>query len=410
MHKVREPQYFDRFRCIGAECEDTCCAGWGVLVDEETYERYQNPLLRVADKPLSSLIEINPARSGAGDYAKIRMDEQATCPALHQGLCSIQQTFTELYIPDLCSTYPRVLTMTGGALEKSLHLSCPEAARLVLNDPDAMIFHERMEEAPPRRPRSVAVIAGEPDDSLYAVRTLFAEVIRERSIPLWQRIVSIGFVMDKLAGVGTARAVPVLEDHLRNLRQGLFRELFASQRSDPAFQLETVLDLVVARIGSDYIGPRFLQCYSDFMRGLAWTADSSMEELAARCTLACRSYLQPFVRAHQHMLENYLVSYIFRTVFPYRRKLPDQKFAMDSGEESLRNAFFLLAVHYSIVRTLLTGMAALHQGLNAKQVVQLVQSYSKAFLHSTAFETAAVEYLGNNLKEPASGIAALVMD
>src|ERR1019366_5517509 len=147
-------------------------------------ERYQNPLLRVADKPLSSLIEINPARSGAGDYAKIRMDEQATCPALHQGLCSIQQTFTELYIPDLCSTYPRVLTMTGGALEKSLHLSCPEAARLVLNDPDAMVFHERIEEGLAYRPGSVTPVAGDPDDRLYQVRTLVIEVIRERSLPL----------------------------------------------------------------------------------------------------------------------------------------------------------------------------------------------------------------------------------
>ena len=108
---VRQPQYFDRFRCIGAECEDTCCQGWGVPVDSETWEKYQSPLdFRIGDKPLSSLVEINPASSSAIDYAKIRL-EGTKCPALEEGLCSIQQALGEAYIPALCSTYPRVLNI-----------------------------------------------------------------------------------------------------------------------------------------------------------------------------------------------------------------------------------------------------------------------------------------------------------
>src|ERR1700722_105870 len=126
MHKVRQPQCFARFRCIGADCEDTCCSGWEILVDQKTYEKYQSPSShQIADQALSSLVEINPARSCSGDYARFRQVE-AGCPALHQGLCSIQKTLGEPYIPDLCSTYPRVLIAIGGAVEKSFHLSCPE--------------------------------------------------------------------------------------------------------------------------------------------------------------------------------------------------------------------------------------------------------------------------------------------
>ena len=409
--KVRQPQCFDGFRCIGADCEDTCCAGWGIPVDQKTYEKYQNlSAHQIADKPLSSLVEINPARSSTGDYAKLRL-EGARCPALHEDLCAIQQTLGESYIPDLCSKYPRVLNMIGGAVERSLHLSCPEAARLVLSDPDAMVFHERLEHRLPHRSGSLNWIADDPDDCLHQVRSLMIELVQERSLRLWQRVVALGFAIDRLAGVDMARAVAVMEDYLGSLRRGSFDDIFTALKADPVFQLETVLELVVTRIGSDYTSPRFLECYKDFMRGLVWTPESTMEELAARYSLSCQSYFLPFAQRHEHLLENYLISYIFRTVFPYRSKLPNQKFVIDSSRESMRHSFVLLAVHYAIIRTMLIGMAAQYKdNLSIQHAVKLVQSYSKAFLHCGSFETAAIEYLEKNVSDPARKVAELVMD
>jgi len=407
--KVRQPTYFDRFRCIGADCEDTCCIGWGVPVDQETYTKYKALSdHRIAGKPVGGLVEINPAPSSTGDYARFRL-EDGKCPALHENLCAIQQSLGESYIPDLCSKYPRALNVLGGVVERSLHLSCPEAARLALTDPEAMVLQEREEERLPHRPGSLNWVANDPDNQLSRVRSLLIELIQERSLPLWQRIVSLGFGIDRLAGVDVASGAIVLKAHLRNVRQHS-GAAFTDPKTDSAFQLETVLDLVVARIGTDYTSPRFLDCYRDFMQGLEWTPESSMEDLAARYDRATRCYFQPFADRHPQLLENYLINYIFRTVFPYRSKLPDRRFAIDSGRESLRHAFVLLAVHYAIVRTVLVGMAAFHRNnLSIQHTVKLVQSYSKAFLHSTSFEAAAIEYLGKNLGDPARKVAELVM-
>jgi lysine-N-methylase len=411
VRRVLQPKCFERFRCIGADCEDTCCVGWGVPVDRETYEKYQNlPAHRIADKALSSLVEINPAGSSTGDFAILRL-EGAKCPALHDHLCAIQQTLGEPYIPDLCSKYPRVLNVIGDAIERSLHLSCPEAARLVLTDPGAMVFYESTEERLQHRSGSLNFIAGDPDDRLYRIRALVIELIRERSLPLWQRIVSVGFAIDRLAGVDMACAVTVLEDYLGSLRRGSFDRSFAALKADPAFQLETVLELVVARIGSDYTSPRFLECYKELMRGLAWTPATTMEELVSRYCFSSQRFFLPFIRRHEHLLENYLINYIFRTVFPYRSRLPDRKSEIDSSRESMRRSFVILVVHYAIIRTMLIGMAALYKNnLSVHQVVKLVQSYSKAFLHSTSFETAAIAYLEKNVGDPASKVAELVMD
>ena len=410
-HRVRQPECFDRFHCIGADCEDSCCAGWGIPVDWETWEKYSKiPTQQIANAALGSLVEINSAGTSANDYARFRMEETG-CPAFQQGWCSIQTTLGESYIPDLCSTYPRVLTVLGGVMEKSLHLSCPEAARLVLGNPDAMIFYERTEAETPHRAGSVARVDGDPDQRLHAVRAIIIETIRERSLPLWQRIVSLTFAIGKLAGVDTVRAVSVLEDHIRDLRNGLYQEALASEKGDPVFQLETILELVVARLGSDYTDPRFVECYTDFMHGLAWTADSTMEELARRYSFSSQRFLLPFLQRHEHVLENYLINYIFRTVFPYRRKLPDQKFAIDSGKESLSNAVLLLSVHYATIRALLTGMAAVYKdNLSMDHAVKLVQSHSKAFLHSTSFDEMATAYFAKQAGGPVNRIAALVMD
>jgi lysine-N-methylase len=410
VRKVRQPRYFGRFHCIGADCEDTCCAGWGVPVDQETYEKYQNlPGHRISDKALTTLVEINPTSSSKGDYARLRL-ESARCPALHEGMCAIQQTLDESYLPDLCSKYPRVLNMIGGAVERSLHLSCPEAARLVLNDPEAMVLDERAEENLPHR-NSVNVMGGDPHDRLYQVRTLVIELIQERSVRLWKRIVVLGFAVDRLAGLDAPDAVIVLEDCLKSLRHGSFDGTFKALNADPRFQLETVLDLVVGRLGTDYTPPRFLECYKEFMHGLVWTPETTMEQLAARYSLASQRFFRPFIWRHEHLLENYLVNYIFRTAFPYCSRLPDKKFTVDSSRESMRHALVLLTVHYAIIRTLLIGMAALHKhNLSVEHGIKLVQSYSKAFLHSTSFESAAIECLKGIAGDPASKIPELVMD
>ena len=37
----RAPSYLKNFKCIGGACEDTCCAGWSIEVDEGTYKKYK---------------------------------------------------------------------------------------------------------------------------------------------------------------------------------------------------------------------------------------------------------------------------------------------------------------------------------------------------------------------------------
>src|SRR5450756_2469886 len=36
------PSYSGHFQCIASACEDTCCKGWAVPIDQKTHEKYES--------------------------------------------------------------------------------------------------------------------------------------------------------------------------------------------------------------------------------------------------------------------------------------------------------------------------------------------------------------------------------
>ena len=35
------PDYYKEFKCIADRCEDTCCAGWQIVIDEASMKKYK---------------------------------------------------------------------------------------------------------------------------------------------------------------------------------------------------------------------------------------------------------------------------------------------------------------------------------------------------------------------------------
>ena len=61
VRRVLQPKCFERFRCIGADCEDTCCSGWLVNIDKSTYQNYQHCEDPELGPRLRQLVTINTA-------------------------------------------------------------------------------------------------------------------------------------------------------------------------------------------------------------------------------------------------------------------------------------------------------------------------------------------------------------
>ena len=123
------PDYYKKFSCIADKCPDTCCAGWEIVVDEESFEKYKALNGGYADK-IRSLISVD------SDGDRIFTPNGNRCPfLLDSGLCEM---YIELGHDCLCRTcrqFPRHETYFGARKETGISLSCPEAARLITESP-----------------------------------------------------------------------------------------------------------------------------------------------------------------------------------------------------------------------------------------------------------------------------------
>ncbi len=147
------------------------------------------------------------------------------------------------------------------------------------------------------------------------------------------------------------------------------------------------------------------------MQGIGWGPEQSMEELASRCAEAELRWYAPFMSNHEFMLDNFLLNYLSRTLFPYGHREIDDRLRIDYVENAVRRQYLLLAVHYATMRTLLIGIAAFHgAGFGTDQVVKLVQAYSKAFQHSTAYPEKALQILSDKGIETADQAVVLYQE
>lgn len=144
--RILAPRYQTRFACIGSACEDTCCAGWTIHVDEEHFREMRAVLGETREG--AALFDANVKRVSIKPtkerHALVVLNSSSgRCNFLDdRSLCKLQSRYGERVLPTVCATYPRrqsvVHTTTEDRREMALLLSCPEAARLALLAKDAM--------------------------------------------------------------------------------------------------------------------------------------------------------------------------------------------------------------------------------------------------------------------------------
>ena len=99
-------------------CRHTCCAGWEIDIDEESFCRYREDGL--------------PYISEEGTPHFI-LTEEERCPFLTpENLCSLILTHGEGYLCQICTDHPRFRNFWTGITEVGIGLSCEAAASIIL--------------------------------------------------------------------------------------------------------------------------------------------------------------------------------------------------------------------------------------------------------------------------------------
>ncbi|EGT5620056.1 flagellar protein FliB [Clostridium perfringens] len=132
--KVRVPNYFNEFKCIASECEDTCCAGWEIVIDDETHKRYENVEGEFGDILRSKIVK--------SDGENIFLLNNGNCSFLNEKkMCEIYINLGENHLCYTCQQFPRYTEEFLELKEVGLSLSCPEAARIILRKAENTTFN-----------------------------------------------------------------------------------------------------------------------------------------------------------------------------------------------------------------------------------------------------------------------------
>lgn len=125
--KLIAPDYYNKFSCIADKCRHSCCVGWEIDIDENTYEYY-----KTVDGDLGK--DLNKNITVCDGTASFVLGENERCPFLESdGLCRLIKELGESSLCNICADHPRFRSFYSERTEIGLGLCCETAAELVLS-------------------------------------------------------------------------------------------------------------------------------------------------------------------------------------------------------------------------------------------------------------------------------------
>lgn len=409
------PRDAARFQCIGPACEDSCCKAWDVRLDRATYEHYRLiPVESLLGRVVKSSVVQMPEPRSESAYARILLNEALECPFLtSEKWCGIQQQFGEEALSRTCRTYPRIEQKTPeGRTETTLHLSCPEAARLILLDEGAERKHpeEADYEAVAELSSSRMATAHQDERTemiLGATRGFLRLLLRDRRYSLGERMLLMGLFAGRLREVLSVdqaeTGFPVLlREFCLLVGKGTLRPALACVAGQPVLQLDLTLGLVNQRLERVMNSMRFLDDVKQFLDGIGYRPGRTHESLAPALQQAENEFFAPWMEAHPWFLENYLVHGVERSLFP---------FGKEAGRTDPEALFQIICTHFVVIRTLLTGISRTRgASFSTEHGVHLVQAYSRMMDHHAEFLEASSSMLARAHRTDAGSLAELLLE
>ena len=180
--KIVTPSFYKDFKCIAGECPDSCCQGWDVDTDSDSLAYYKTLKIDFK-KRIDSVL----SKDEYGNTV-FRLTEDKRCPFLNdRNLCDMHIALGQEHTPFTCRTFPRFINDFGATREMGLSFSCPVASDIMWNLKEDFDFETEINSAPP----VLNDIDAELYFYLYKARNTAYDIVKNKSIPLNERIVSL---------------------------------------------------------------------------------------------------------------------------------------------------------------------------------------------------------------------------
>jgi len=351
-----QPKYMENFKCDGRNCPVNCCRrNWRIEIDAETFNKYAQ--IESDEHELTRHIFTE-------DGKFFIRQENGACPFLNNdGLCSIQLERGEENISQICRSYPRQLHKIGGIIERSLTLSCPIAAQLILNG-GRIEFETREIELPGWANRQL--IVSEPNIApqilTFAIEIQLTSIslLQERRLTIDERLIVLGFYLRQVEEIFNRGDVETILT---------LNKIYTSEEFF-LVQVPILIDSV-----------KFQR--KEFVK-LMTTAAETIRDGAAQKFIAQIKFefggkvRKKFFRKYAQAMENFLVNEFFGGMYPFRI------------DGTIQHNYAVFAVTFKLVETTALSLFSKNSAAN---ILNLIENLVVDLNHNEGFIRAVTDFL-----------------
>ena len=307
--KIRVPDYFNEFNCIASECEDTCCAGWGIVIDEETFKHYESVEGEFGDRLRREIV--------SEDGENIFVLKGDNCPFLTENkMCDIYNNLGEDSLCYTCRQYPRFTEEFGNLREVGLSLSCPEAARIILRNSEKVSFELTENEEEVTRYNDINAMLY---INLMQCRNIIYNILQNRNIDLKYRATIIlkftDEIQNKIDENNIQAIKTIIEKYLdKKVVEEIIDEVKKYEGNESG-KYNNIHECFKVFKDLKHINPNDPLCLDDALRYF-WQSDED-EEVYFNNHREFNNYFQGNTYKFEQILVYFIYRYFMKAVFDY---------------------------------------------------------------------------------------------
>lgn len=386
--KIYAPLYVEKFNCIGGECEDNCCIGWDIDVDQATFRRYH----KIKEEPYRSMFNkyiINNKEyvNKDLDYGRIKLNKEKRCPFLDEcNYCNIHKKYGHEYLGSVCSQYPRVMNRIDDFYEMSLDLGCPEAARIILSTKERIALKEISYSTD--KYTLAGYLETNSEEFKYSsiryfkeIRDYSLKIVQNRNYDISTRLYILGRFLDNVQETEVNDILIVIKDFNMNKMAEEYEKDDMNYALQVSF-LKNIIDELDIINETDSV--RFRNFTVEALEGFGIDNNEDIVNNSSKIISMYKRYVDDCITKYDYVLENYLVNFIYNNLFPFSES--DYEF----------DGYILLVVRYSLIRFYLVGRYINSGRESEASMIELIQVFVKAVEHDRNYRSEILDYLKEN--------------
>lgn len=361
------PKYMEDFKCVGSKCVDTCCAGWDINIDKNTYNRYEN-----SESKLKELVhgkyKVNNYEHDIFSHGFMILENEKRCPFLNSNmLCDIHGNIGEEHLCITCKSYPRVYNIVDNVYEKSGLTSCYETCLEALLNKGKMEFIEIEDELDIDNIEIRRIIDSEAFQGSYNllqyfwdIRLITINILQNRKYSIEYRLDILGCFFSRIEESFKNNDFDTIEELIEDFSNEEYSFSFINKSSYDDNR-EFYHSLCDNNLIQEIKSVRLRECVKEYKK--------SKEKI--ELYKLNNSKLESF----EYIFENYLVNKVYTDLIPFNK-----------GEDLYLGINYLINI-YKVIKAYVIGISVgSEEEITASGILRVIQALSKDIEHNKVFE------------------------